>query len=176
MHRLTIDEGWQWMAGAPATLVRLNPDGTGDSTTLGPDSPQALVTKGSWMGARTHGEWTLFSCWCAPAFEPEHFELGERSALLDAFPDHGRRDHRADPHPPHRSAAMTALVTGASGGLGRAIAVALAVAGHDIGVHYRSDAVGAAAAVTDVEAVGRRSAAPARRPRRRRPGRARPSL
>jgi 3-oxoacyl-[acyl-carrier protein] reductase len=54
---------------------------------------------------------------------------------------------------------MTALVTGASGGLGRGIAVALAAAGHDIGVHYRSDAVGAAAAVTDVEAVGRRATA-----------------
>lgn len=54
---------------------------------------------------------------------------------------------------------MTALVTGASGGLGRGIAVALAAAGHDIGVHFRSDAVGAAAAVTDVEAVGRRATA-----------------
>ena len=69
-------------------LWTMNPDGTGDSTMLGPQSPQALVTKGSWMGARTHGEWTLFSCWCAPAFEPEHFELGERSALLGAYPGH----------------------------------------------------------------------------------------
>ena len=54
---------------------------------------------------------------------------------------------------------MTALVTGASGGLGRVIAVELARSGHDVGVHYRSDAVGAAAAVADVEAVGRRAAA-----------------
>lgn len=54
---------------------------------------------------------------------------------------------------------MTALVTGASGGLGRAVAVDLARAGHDVGVHYRSDAVGAGAAVADVEAVGRRAVA-----------------
>lgn len=54
---------------------------------------------------------------------------------------------------------MTALVTGASGGLGRTIAVALARAGHDVGVHYRSDAVGAGAAVADVEALGRRAVA-----------------
>lgn len=54
---------------------------------------------------------------------------------------------------------MTALVTGASGGLGRAIAVELARAGHDVGVHHRSDAVGARDAVADVEALGRRAAA-----------------
>jgi 3-oxoacyl-[acyl-carrier protein] reductase len=38
---------------------------------------------------------------------------------------------------------VTALVTGASGGLGRAIAVALAQDGHDVAVHFRSDEVGA---------------------------------
>ena len=29
MHRLTIDEGWQWLAGAPAALLRLRPGGSG---------------------------------------------------------------------------------------------------------------------------------------------------
>lgn len=53
---------------------------------------------------------------------------------------------------------MTALVTGASGGLGRAIAVALAGAGHDVAVHYRGDADGAAATASAVEATGRRAA------------------
>ena len=37
---------------------------------------------------------------------------------------------------------MTALVTGASGGLGSAIAAALAHAGHDVAVHWRSDRAG----------------------------------
>ncbi|GAA4409231.1 SDR family oxidoreductase [Fodinibacter luteus] len=49
---------------------------------------------------------------------------------------------------------MTALVTGASGGLGRAVAVALADAGHDVGVHYRGDVEGAAATVAAVEDAG----------------------
>lgn len=52
---------------------------------------------------------------------------------------------------------MTALVTGASGGLGRAIAVALAGAGHDVAVHYRGDAEGAAATAARVEAAGCRA-------------------
>jgi 3-oxoacyl-[acyl-carrier protein] reductase len=54
---------------------------------------------------------------------------------------------------------VTALVTGASGGLGRVVALVLAEHGHDVGVHYRGDADGAAAAVADVEATGRRAAA-----------------
>lgn len=53
----------------------------------------------------------------------------------------------------------TALVTGASGGLGRSVALALARAGHDVGVHYRGDAGGAAATVAGVEEAGRRGAA-----------------
>ena len=53
---------------------------------------------------------------------------------------------------------MTALVTGASGGLGRAVAVALAEAGHDVGVHFRGDAAGAAATAAQVEAAGCRAA------------------
>lgn len=38
------------------------------------------------MGATTLGHWTLLSCWCAPAFRPEHFELGERRALVEEYP------------------------------------------------------------------------------------------
>lgn len=52
---------------------------------------------------------------------------------------------------------MTALVTGASGGLGRAIAVALAEAGHDVAVHYRSDRPGAEVTAAAVAACGRRA-------------------
>ncbi|HYN66085.1 MAG TPA: SDR family oxidoreductase [Ornithinibacter sp.] len=54
---------------------------------------------------------------------------------------------------------MTALVTGASGGLGRVLALVLAEAGHDVGVHYRGDADGAAAAVADVQSTGCRAVA-----------------
>ncbi len=54
---------------------------------------------------------------------------------------------------------MTALVTGASGGLGRVIALVLAEHGHDVGVHYRGDPDGAAAAVADITASGCRAVA-----------------
>ncbi len=54
---------------------------------------------------------------------------------------------------------MSALVTGASGGLGAAIAVALAEAGRDVGVHYRGDAAGAADTVAGVESTGHRAVA-----------------
>ncbi len=52
---------------------------------------------------------------------------------------------------------MTALVTGASGGLGAVVAATLAAAGHDVGVHYRGDADGAEAAAGAVRAAGRRA-------------------
>lgn len=52
---------------------------------------------------------------------------------------------------------MTALVTGASSGLGAATALALARAGHDVAVHWRSDEAGARHTVALVEEQGRRA-------------------
>ncbi|MGL5819574.1 MAG: SDR family NAD(P)-dependent oxidoreductase [Phycicoccus sp.] len=54
---------------------------------------------------------------------------------------------------------MVALVTGASGGLGRAVAVELAGAGHDVAVHYRADDAGAQDTVEQVERSGCRAVA-----------------
>ncbi len=49
----------------------------------------------------------------------------------------------------------TALVTGASRGIGAACAIALAQAGFDVGIGYVNDAAGANATADAVRAVGR---------------------
>jgi NAD(P)-dependent dehydrogenase (short-subunit alcohol dehydrogenase family) len=51
-----------------------------------------------------------------------------------------------------------AVVTGSDSGIGEAIAVALAGAGFDVGVTYRSDKAGAESAAEKVRAAGRRCA------------------
>jgi NAD(P)-dependent dehydrogenase (short-subunit alcohol dehydrogenase family) len=52
-----------------------------------------------------------------------------------------------------------ALVTGASRGIGRAIALALAEAGADVAVNYRRDAGAADETVKDIQALGRKAKA-----------------
>jgi 3-oxoacyl-[acyl-carrier protein] reductase len=53
----------------------------------------------------------------------------------------------------------TALVTGASRGIGKAIALSLAEAGADVAVNYRKDAEAADETVREIEAMGRRAKA-----------------
>ncbi|MFO7781151.1 MAG: SDR family NAD(P)-dependent oxidoreductase, partial [Spirochaetia bacterium] len=52
-----------------------------------------------------------------------------------------------------------AIVTGASSGIGRACAIALAEAGADVAVNYRGGAEKAAEVVGEIEALGRRAIA-----------------
>jgi NAD(P)-dependent dehydrogenase (short-subunit alcohol dehydrogenase family) len=50
-----------------------------------------------------------------------------------------------------------AIITGSDSGIGRATAVALARAGHDIGITWRSDSDGAGGTAEEVRAAGRRA-------------------
>jgi NAD(P)-dependent dehydrogenase (short-subunit alcohol dehydrogenase family) len=52
---------------------------------------------------------------------------------------------------------MTALVTGGAKRLGRAMALALAEAGHDVAVHYAGSAAEAEATAEEIRALGRRA-------------------
>ena len=54
-------------------------------------------------------------------------------------------------------AGKTALVTGASKGIGKGIALELARSGCDVAVNYRSDRDGAEATAAEIEAMGRRA-------------------
>jgi len=49
-----------------------------------------------------------------------------------------------------------ALVTGAAGGIGHAIAIALAAAGADVAIHDREMSTALAAEVEEIERLGRR--------------------
>lgn len=53
--------------------------------------------------------------------------------------------------------ARVALVTGAGRGIGRAVALALAGAGHDLIVNYRASATAAEAVAAEITALGRRA-------------------
>lgn len=57
-----------------------------------------------------------------------------------------------------RLAGRAALVTGASGGIGRAIALAFAAEGADVAVHYARSKDSAQEVATEIERLGRRSA------------------
>jgi predicted cupin superfamily sugar epimerase len=107
LHRLSSDELWVYQGGLPLELVTLSPGGL-ETRRLGvPEggtqegggaeaTPQALVPAGSWQGARLAGgphlpasrAWALVSCIVSPGFEYDDFELGERDALLAAYPEH----------------------------------------------------------------------------------------
>lgn len=86
LHRLDVDEGWTWLDGAPIRMFRLLPDGTGVHDVLDAGNRSVLVERGQWQGASSEGEWSLFTCWCAPAFREDGFELAERDELIGAHP------------------------------------------------------------------------------------------
>src|SRR5450756_2220032 len=108
LHRLASDELWVFQGGLPLEVVSISPHGRLEARVLGDPAdgtreaggveatPLALVPAGSWQGACLAGgphlpasrAWALVSCIVSPGFEYEDFELGERDALLAAYPEH----------------------------------------------------------------------------------------
>jgi uncharacterized protein len=79
-HRVDADEVWHHYAGAPLELA-LSEDGRsvrrarlGIDFALG-ETPQIVVPRHTWFGARSLGAWTLVGCTVAPGFEFSGFEL-----------------------------------------------------------------------------------------------------
>jgi len=94
MHRLATDEIWCFHAGDAVESLRLGTNGKGEWIKLGLDFaagnlPQNIVPAKVWQGTRLipGGRWALMSCIVAPEFRWEDFELGDRRALTDAYPD-----------------------------------------------------------------------------------------
>lgn len=86
LHKLQITEGWQWVAGAEVEMLQISPAGEARTLQLNSRSTHSIVPINHWQAARSQGRWSLVTCWCAPAFEPAHFELGERNQLMAHFP------------------------------------------------------------------------------------------
>ncbi|MDH3300195.1 MAG: cupin domain-containing protein [Acidimicrobiia bacterium] len=92
LHRLPGPEVYHHYLGAPVELVTLDDDSGLQRRILGPDlaagqRPALVVDGGHWQGSRTTGAWSLVGTTMAPRFEVEDFELGDRAALTDRFPE-----------------------------------------------------------------------------------------
>lgn len=87
-HRLDVTEGWQWLAGAPAEIVVLEPADSPRAHRLTRTAP-LIVPAGRWQAATTLGRWTLAACWCAPAYTDDGCTFGQRDGLTADFPAAG---------------------------------------------------------------------------------------
>lgn len=90
-HRLQADEQWHFYTGAPLELHLLDHAHDHQIIALGnPEKPlfETVVPHGTWMAARSFGEFSLVGCTCTPAFHQDDFELGQRAHLMHEFPEH----------------------------------------------------------------------------------------
>ena len=88
LHRIKSDELWHFYAGQPLTIHVIAADGRYSTISMSADNPQAVVPAGCWFGATVAAGYALVGCTVAPGFDFRDFEIGERPALLAAYPQH----------------------------------------------------------------------------------------
>lgn len=95
LHRIITDEIFHFYLGDPVIMLRLYPDGSGETVTLGTDlraghCPQCIVPGGTWQGLMLEkgGRWALMGTTVAPAFDFSDFELAVRQELIEKYPDY----------------------------------------------------------------------------------------
>jgi predicted cupin superfamily sugar epimerase len=95
-HRIASDEMWHFYAGGPLSVHVIDASGTSSALRLGPNPErgevfQAVVPAGCWFGSclAEQDAFALVGCTVAPGFDFSDFEMGERSSLLAAYPQHG---------------------------------------------------------------------------------------
>lgn len=92
-HRIRSDEIWHHHGGSTFRIHVLDAGGH-HVLRVGADLasgalPQAVVPGGAWFAAEIEGDgWGLAGCTVAPGFEFEDFELADRRALENEFPEH----------------------------------------------------------------------------------------
>ena len=96
LHRIKSDEMWHFYSGTTLTVHMLTPAGEHGTIRLGSDCAagetyQAVVPAGCWFGAEVSGDgsYALVGCTVAPGFDFADFEMGDRAALLQQYPEHG---------------------------------------------------------------------------------------
>lgn len=96
LHALASVEVYHWYAGDPLRLLLLHPDGRAEERLLGPDAdagqlPQLVVPPGVMQGSSSLGSWSLVGTTMSPPFAWNGFELGDRTALCERYPDAAER-------------------------------------------------------------------------------------
>lgn len=90
LHRLTAPEEYSYLAGAPLALLLLDRAGS-RTVLLDPQNPRITVPAGSWQGSSSTAGWTLVTTTVTPAFDWSMFELGDRAALQQRWPEAAAR-------------------------------------------------------------------------------------
>lgn len=95
LHKVKSDEIFHFYGGDSAEMIQIDESGSlkrfilGNRIELG-ELPQVVVRRGVWQALRLKdgGKWALTGTTVAPGFEFEDFELGDRKALIQKFPQH----------------------------------------------------------------------------------------